>query len=336
MQKNWQDFLAQPSTATSDKLVLDIEKIKTIATRGLDENTYCDLSQFDVLTVSGEDAGEFLHAQLSSDVAALEINEAQLSSWCNIKGRVIVSFLLYRHHDHYYLLLEKEMTEQVHKRLQMFVLRSNVNIVNESERLIRIGICGLSAHNQIEEFIQSKPEAISISLKISPNMSIVVCPVDLAKELWSKLQISAQAIASENWSLYNILTGITWIGISESEEFLPQSLNMDLIGALSFDKGCYPGQEIIARMHFRGKLKQRLFLAHARIEKVPAHKTKLFIAETNAHIGMVAKAFMNEAQSCMMLVVLDIELAESAAIHLDSDEGSLIEILPLPYSHTLD
>jgi tRNA-modifying protein YgfZ len=110
---------------------------------------------------------------------------------------------------------------------------------------------------------------------------------------------------------------------------------MDLIGALSFDKGCYPGQEIIARMHFRGKLKQRLYLAHTDIDEMPASKTKLFVTETASHVGMVVKAFMYKPQSCLMLVVLDIELATNNAIHLHSDDGATIELLSLPYSHTL-
>jgi tRNA-modifying protein YgfZ len=330
MQDNWQNFLVQQTA--------DIEnEFGSVIDHASDIDTFTDLSQFHVLAIAGEDSGDFLHGQFASDVSALAVNEVQQSSWCNIKGRVIASFLLYRSHDCFYLVLERELTDIVIKRLRMFVLRSRVSIDDKSEDLIRIGIRGEDTHNHLNQFLESIPETSTISLlsmKDNPVRSLILCPLEQAESLWQHLAEKSIAVGRKLWAMYDIRAGIAWIGKSGSEEFLPQSLNMDLTGGLSFDKGCYPGQEIIARMHFRGKLKQRLFFAQVSINEAPAAKTKLFVAELTQHIGMVVNSIMLENNKCLMLAVLDLEIDRSD-IHLNSVDGPKIEVLTLPYSQDI-
>jgi folate-binding protein YgfZ len=334
MHEDWQNFLRQQSANILDGLVTDFERPQT-ETEALDEaNSLADLSQFDVLTISGQDSADFLHAQFTSDVSALGVNELQQSSWCNIKGRVIASFLLYRSQNGYYLLLKRDMTELILKRLSMFVLRSRVSIENKSNELIRIGIRGDNSHQLYQQFLESNSEASTItllSIKGAVPRSIVLCAPDLAKVLWQKLAEQSIAVGSSHWSLFDIRAGIAWVGESGSEEFLPQSLNLDLTGGLSFSKGCYPGQEIIARMHFRGKLKQRLFLAQVSVKEKPAAKTRLYVPGLNQHVGMMVNSVVQENDNCLMLVVLDLE-SKNSEIHLESADGAKINILSLPYS----
>ena len=333
MQDEWQNFLIQQSATIENGLVSDFGEPDLESDHASIDDIFTDLSQFDVLAISGEDSSDFLHGQFSSDVSALAVNEVQQSSWCNIKGRVIASFLLYRSVDCYYLLVEREITELLIKRLRMFVLRSRVNIDDESNNLIRIGTRGELTHNHLNQFLDSNPEAKIVSLlsiKASPVRSIVLCHPDLAKTLWQHLSEQSKAVGTKLWSLYDIKAGIAWVGKSGSEQFLPQSLNMDLTGGLSFDKGCYPGQEIIARMHFRGKLKQRLFLAQVSVNEEPLTTTKVYVAELTQHVGMVVNAARQE-NNYLILVILDLELNNSD-IHLDSADGPKLEILDLPYN----
>jgi folate-binding protein YgfZ len=326
MQDNWQNFLLQQIANIEDGLE-----------HASDDDTFTDLSQFHVLAIAGEDSGDFLHGQFTSDVSSLAVNEVQQSNWCNIKGRVIASFLLYRSHDCYYLLLEREMTDIVIKRLRMFVLRSRVSIDDKSEDLIRIGIRGETSHDHYYQFLEATPETSTISLlsmKDNPVRSVILCPLEQAERLWQHLAEKSNAVGSKLWAMYDIRAGIAWVGQSGSEEFLPQSLNMDLTGGLSFDKGCYPGQEIIARMHFRGKLKQRLFLVQVSVNETPPAKTRLYVAELTQHVGMVVNSIMLENNICLMLAVLDLEINRSD-IHLNSVDGPKIEVLTLPYSQDI-
>ena len=325
MHSEWQSFLQQQSANSGEVL----------STQTLNNNIITDVSQLDVLKIGGNDAADFLHSQFSSDVSALDIDELQLSSWCNIKGRVIATFLLYRSHNAFYLILEKELTESIVKRLQMFVMRAEVNITNQSDELIRIGIRGESVHAVLHEFIDTIKEDVRTSILSVPDAiprSIVLLPLEQAQTLWQKLAEHAISKTSSHWSFYDIQAGIAWIGKMGSQEFLPQSLNLDLCGGLSFDKGCYPGQEIIARMHFRGKLKQRLFLIEVSVHKLPEIKTKLYSSTAKQHVGMVVNTIMQANDSCLSLVTLDLEFFDKDAIHLGAQDGPALTFLPLPYS----
>lgn len=335
MQDEWQSFLTQQSANVVDGLVNDFGNPQTEHLHANAENIITDLSNLNVLEVSGKDAGEFLHGQLSSDVAALAEHEMQLSSWCNIKGRVIASFLLYRSHDCFYLLLDKDLSDSVTKRLQMFVLRAEVSVSDRSDELIRIGIRGESLHKRVQQILDTDPsEAAGILLRLQDTIprSIILCSLDHAIYLWQQLSAQGNCVGTHHWARYNIEAGIAWVGKAGSEEFLPQSLNLDLLGGLSFEKGCYPGQEIIARMHFRGKLKQRLFLSTVAVNEPAATGSKLYTVDVKQRIGMVVNASPASDQGCIMLVVLELAYADNVHIHLGAEDGPALELHALPYS----
>jgi folate-binding protein YgfZ len=171
-----------------------------------------------------------------------------------------------------------------------------------------------------------------LAMQDSLPRSILLIPLEHAPALWQQLSAEAHRIGEKAWSMFDIKAGIAWVGKSGTEEFLPQSLNLDLTGGLSFTKGCYPGQEIIARMHFRGKLKQRLFLANVAINEPPQITTKLYSTDVTKHIGVVANATMQNENNCLMLVVLELEYATSGPIHLGEENGPVLNLEALPYS----
>lgn len=334
MQDEWQSFLQQQSANVVDDLVTDFGNPLAEHLHANAENIITDLSNLNVLEVSGKDAGEFLHGQLSSDVAALAEHESQLSSWCNIKGRVIASFLLYRSHDCFYLLLDKDLSDSVTKRLQMFVLRAQVSVSDRSDELIRIGIRGESLHRQFQQILDSGSlESPGLLLRLQDKVprSIILCSLDRAIYLWQQFSAKGNCVGTCHWARYDIEAGIAWVGKAGSEEFLPQSLNLDLLGGLSFDKGCYPGQEIIARMHFRGKLKQRLFLTTVAVNEPAATGSKLYTADVKQRVGMVVNASLAPDQGCIMLVVLELKYAGKTHIHLGAEDGPALQLHALPY-----
>jgi tRNA-modifying protein YgfZ len=334
MHDDWQAFLTRQSAVFDNGRVLNFGNQKEELSHALDDNVICDLSQFDVLEIGGKDAGDFLHGQLSSDVESLGVNEMQLSSWCNIKGRVVASFLLYRQTQGFLVLIEKEMTEYFSKRLQMFIMRADVYLKNLSEEKIRIGIRGEALHAHLEQYAETNSlheSLITVPLIDERSRSIVLVDIKHAPALWESLSRDALALGCEYWSLFDIQAGLAWIGKTGTEEFLPQSLNLDLIGALSFDKGCYPGQEIIARMHFRGKLKQRLYIGSASLETPPAASIKLFAENVNQHVGLLVNSGMQSSGLCLMLLVLDLAFAESEKIYLGAEDGPPIRVSPPAY-----
>lgn len=335
MQADWLSFLQQQSANIEEGLVLDFGDPVLERAQVLNDNVITDLSRLDVLEIKGSDAVDFLHGQFSSDVAALASNQLQLSSWCNIKGRVIASFLLYRSQDSFFLLLEREMTGPVQKRLQMFVMRADVSIHNRSDELARIGIRGEAVHDSLQQFVETNARDMALTiLPMQDTMprSIVLEPLAHAPACWQQIAVPAVALGSSLWSLYDIMAGVAWVGLAGTEEFLPQSLNLDLTGGLSFNKGCYAGQEIIARMHFRGKLKQRLFLASVALKRPAEIKTKLYTVAANRHTGMVVNAAMQTDDRCLLLVMLELEYHGQADVHLGADDGPALTFLPLPYT----
>lgn len=335
MNIHWQKFLQGQNARIVDGVVQGFGEPPVAAITPPAGDRLVDLSHLDVLEIDGTDAAAFLHSQFSSEVSTLAQNAWQASSWCNIKGRVIASFLLYRGKQAFYLLLERELSETLEKRLRMFVLRAKVNIRQRSDDLVRIGIRGASAHDTLHTWLRANPvETVSVLSELpgSEARSIVICPAEPAAQIWRQVSTGAGAADRNQWSVYDITAGLPWVGEAGSEEFLPQSLNLDLIGGLSFSKGCYPGQEIIARMHFRGKLKQRLFLASVASDETAAIKTRVFVEDVAQHAGMVVNAVMSGPQTCLLLVILELAYAGKSRLHLGDSAGPLLTLLPLPYA----
>jgi len=331
MNDDWHAFLAQQGADLRDGLVTDFGDPQGEADAAAEAGIVTDLSRFDVLTFSGGDCINFLNNQLTSNINELGVGEHQISSWCNVKGRVIASFLLFRGADHFHLLLERDMAPTLMKRLQMYVLRADVKIENRSSDLVRLGIRGEAARRQLETHTADDAHEILFTRQDPVTRSIVLCTGDTAPGLWRRLTAEARPAGTHHWARGDIDGGIPWVGGAGTGEFLPQSLNLDLLGGLRYDKGCFPGQEIIARMHFRGKLKQRMFLAAAPTGDAPAVKSRIYTDNGTRHRGMVVNAVRSADDACRMLVTLDLDCAGAADLHLGDKDGPAVRLLSLPY-----
>ena len=246
-------------------------------------NIITKLESFGFIKVSGNDAESFLQGQFTNDVRQVTAEQDQLSAWCSSKGRIIVNFRLFKRDDAYYLLLPKDSMAFMLKRLQMYVLRADVKLEDFSEKLSCLGVVG------------DYPENNFAVLKVETGRYLVVVEDD----------IDSYEVDTGRWELLNILAGLPQIVAATAEAFVPQMVNFDAIGGVSFKKGCYTGQEIVARMHYLGTVKRRMYLAKIDTTKIPQPGDEL------NGIGKIVNAQVHPDGGVVVLAVLQIKEAEN-------------------------
>lgn len=213
------------------------------------------------LHFSGADAGDFLHNQLSADILALATGESTFACYCEPKGRVLALMLVSRQEDDYLVILSTELAESICKRLRMYVMRSKVVIEVQNELAV-VGLESDDEQNAYDgQFAQVKVPNINNTLLITSEST----------------SLADNAVLTNQWKLAELRAGIVWLGQQTSGQFLPQMLGYDQMGAVNFRKGCYPGQEIVARTHYLGKVKRHPRLLYAKAMNCPAPLEKLDI-----------------------------------------------------------
>jgi folate-binding protein YgfZ len=284
MNPDWQNFLAAQGAQIQDGVVQHFGDAAAERIAARDGSVMCDLSQFGMIKVSGEEAKGFLHNLFSSDVNALTPQHAQYSSFNTAKGRALATFLIWQGGNDYFLQLPRELLAPIQKKLSMYILRSKVKIENASDNVVSLGLSGPDAQDIIKELVGPPPKNPMSVLHTThfggqqPHFTVIkledhrfqinVAP-DHAADLWKKLGDVARPAGSSCWDWLNIRAGIPVILPQTQEAFVPQMANLDLIGAVNFKKGCYPGQEIVARMQYLGKNKRRMYLAHVGGDAAP-------------------------------------------------------------------
>jgi folate-binding protein YgfZ len=340
MNQAWKDFLAGQGAQLQDNIVQhfgdaagELEKAQTCT-------VMCDLSQFGILRVSGEDAQNFLQNLLSSDVREVSPQRAQMiSSFNTAKGRMLATFLIWQADADYFLQLPRSLCEAVRKKLSMYILRSKVKITDASDEIVCLGLAGVEARDLIEECFVSVPqETWSVShfpngsvIRVGTNRFQIATTPEQAPALWKCLNDGARPAGAACWDWLNIRAGTPVVLPATQEEFVPQMANLELIGGVNFKKGCYPGQEIVARMQYLGKLKRRMYLAH--IGGTAQAGDELFSAEMEGQAsGMVLNAAPAPNGGYDLLAVVQISSHDGQTVHLGSLQGEALEFLPLPYA----
>ena len=204
------------------------------------------LNRYGLLSVAGADARDFLHAQLTNDIRNLPPERSALAGWCSAKGRLLATFLVIPAPQGYLLQLARDLAPAVAKRLSMFVLRAKVKIADESDAWAQYGVW----------------QDNLIPTKIDWKDNIGVVPVDEKRFLRLERAGAAASLAcdadEEKWTLDEIRAGRPLITAATQDQFVPQMVNLETLGAVDFQKGCYPGQEIVARAQYRGQVKRRM------------------------------------------------------------------------------
>lgn len=284
-----------------------------------------------VLTVSGNDAAHFLQGQLTCNVNDISETKASLGAFCNAKGRVITTFFLVRINDAYAMILPADLLEKVSKKLQMYKLRADVALTDSRNDYCLIGLsipkpCEVIAlPGQDLETLHT--DGWIVKLPSAVPRYLLIGETKTAMEQWSRLtgEFNFQPRNSDHWRAQDIQAGIPWLSLTTSEEFIPQMLNLDKLGGISFDKGCYTGQEIIARTHYLGKNKRELYLAETDATPAPVPNSGIF--DQDGHpIGKVLQA-ETDTVNCKMLVVLPIEYGTSDQLMLEQPAHHAIRII---------
>jgi tRNA-modifying protein YgfZ len=273
-------------------------------------NYLVPLSQLGIIQIAGEDASSFLQNLLTNDVNALDINQSQLNGFCNAKGRLLAIFLLIRRTDSFQLVLSKSMCDGLQQRLTMFKLRSKITITDVSDQLSLVGVITDAEKTTNVMLPQQNYHAAehdnNLLLKLPSSMDRYLCIVhsDELEGFFQKSLSQDWQLASESsWQLLDIEQGLSTIVPDTKEKFTPQQLNFDLVGGISFNKGCYPGQEIVARLHYLGKPSRRLFSASSSSDKLPTAGEEVTDQEGNI-LGHVAAAQFSSDKNIKLLLSL--------------------------------
>jgi folate-binding protein YgfZ len=348
MNSRWTDFLRSKGAISHENAPGHIA-IRSFGDPGgelraaLDASIVAPISHLGVLEFRGLDAGEFLQGQLSSDAAALTAGGAQASAYCSPKGRVLANFVLWRGLEGFSALLSRDLAAAMQKRLTMFVLRSKVKIGDVSAKFVLLGVAGPAAAGSLARTLgvsagspmTAKPAVSGTVIDLGGDRFIAVLHPDSAETAWTLLAAELTPAGEDAWRWLDIQAGIPWISLPTQDQFVPQMANLELTGAVNFQKGCYPGQEIVARTQYLGKLKRRLFRCHAAVDVPPEAAASLYCAELgNQACGMVVNAALAPGGGCDLLAVMQVEAAHSAStspVRLGTLDGPRLDILDLPY-----
>jgi folate-binding protein YgfZ len=308
-----------------------------------------DLSHFDLIQFTGEDAESFLQGQLTCDVSKVSSSGAPVATYggyCNPKGRMLASFLLWHGNSGYLMQLPSALRSGIQKRLSMYVLRAKVRLTDASDTMVRIGVAGGNARALIQSILgEISPLPLGLSqgergsvISLPGGRFELIVPLEQAVAIWQALSTGARPIGASCWDWLEITDAIPVIQPETQEQFVPQMVNLDTIGGVGFQKGCYPGQEIVARAQYLGKIKRRMYRARIEVasnmaETAVASGDELFSADMgDQSSGTVVNAAPSPFGGFDVLAVMQISSAEASQIRFKSPNGPTLEIMPLPYT----
>lgn len=344
MKHEWKEFLQNAGAEFEQDSVASFgnpERERRIAHTG---DLFCDLSHFGIIAAYGEDAAAFLQAQFTNDIKLVDETYSQLSALCSPKGRMLCNFRVFRREQTYYLVIPYELLEAALSRLRMFVLRSKVTLEDASDALMGIGASGNKMIEHLGDIVGALPEQVDEAIEYQDYTIIRVAGaaprfeiyglLHAMQKLWQALDVHASPVGANIWELLNIQSGIPVITASTIDAYVPQMANMHLINGVSFSKGCYPGQEIVARMHYLGKLKRRMYRIEFSAQEQPGAGTAL-VTETSTEsqdIGSIISAQRTPNDDYEALAVIQVNDAENSQLKLADANGPDVTVLDLPYA----
>lgn len=344
MKPEWLDLLNNAGAEIEDNKVVsfgNLQREQRVIHRGL---AICDLSHQGLISIDGEDAADFLQGQLTNDVRDVSQQHSQLSAYCTHKGRMLANFRLFKRGDSFYMRLPQSLLESTLRRISMFVLMSKVSLKDSSNAMVGIGVSGPKADQQLGELIPELPVAVDDTTQVN-GYTIIRVPGTLPRyeiygdlepmqTLWAQLDVNAALVGAACWESLDILAGIPTVYPETSEAFVPQMTNMQVINGVNFQKGCYTGQEVVARMQYLGKLKRRMFRINIATDDQVNPGDKLFSKESTSGQGpgQIVSAQQDSESGFSALAVINISDAEAGSLQLHDENGPAISVLDLPYT----
>jgi folate-binding protein YgfZ len=289
------------------------------------------LSDWGVIKVAGADAASFLHGQMTQDFALLGMNEARLAAFCNAKGRMQASFVGFKcSAEEVLLCCPKDVLAATLKRLSMFVLRAKAKLSDASSEYRLYGAAGQAVAASLGNAPWSKAQHDGATWVRLPSAegwprALVVQP-SASEPLQSSLGL-------ELWKWLEVRSGVCMVTQPVFEMFVPQMLNYESVGGVNFKKGCYPGQEVVARSQFRGTLKRRAHVAACESEAGIQVGQELFHpSDAEQPCGTVAAAAAHPQGGFNLVVSVQNTAVDGQALHVGTADGAALKLMPLPYA----
>ena len=308
------------------------------------------LPHLGVIRALGEDAANFLHNQLTQDVLLMKADQCHLGAFCNAKGRMQASFVYCKPSpDEVLLVCRRDLIAQTVKRLSMFVLRAKVKLTDATADFHLLGLAGNSlsslvtkisqeagAHTSSQELSTAQQAWRCIPLESAQAHVLTLYPAmgqPRALMLASSAPDLSQypALDPSHWQLGEVMSGIAWVELATFEAFVPQMLNYESVDGVNFKKGCYPGQEVVARSQFRGTLKRRAYVVQS-AGAISAGQEIFTSDALDQPCGLVAQVATVNDQTYAIVELQTSAVDENKLLHVGTTAGPQFHVLPLPYA----
>jgi folate-binding protein YgfZ len=347
MQDGWIQFLNDQGATKEANGAIAFGSTADEIAQLQDKPQIISLDYLGIARISGEDAETFLQGQLTNDITQLKARKVQLSGYCNPKGRMLAQFIIMPEADSYLLLLPRSIYDKTINRIKMFILRSKVEITDLRDDFTCIGLAGENIKSEVQNRLPELPEQ-DFALETAPDYLVCRMPASIPRyllvarvqtgiDLWSHLANNMSRSGPTAWHWLDIQAGLPVILPETVEEFVPQSVNLELVEGVSFKKGCYTGQEIVARMHYLGKPKRRMFHLQQAEGTPPMPGVDIFDADNdNQSVGQIVNAAPAPGGGFDLLAELKLSHYQKDSLHVGAGDGPLLTLASLPYSPVPD
>lgn len=299
-----------------------------------------------MIRAQGADAGHFLQGQLTQDVLLMPAGQARLAAWCSAKGRMLATFWVFKaSNEDFLLILSRDLLAATLKRLKMFVLRAKCELSDVTALYSIEGWVGDAAREPAGAMHSIAPSAISIRARgqIGNEVTLFLPDGRLADQSVSRAlrirpaQPADQADAEKisQWNALEISSGVARLSAAVSEAFVPQMLNYESAEGVNFKKGCYPGQEVVARSQFRGTLKRRGYILSGD-QRMQAGQEVFDERDSAQPCGLIAQASASPQGGFIAIASLQTSAADSPGLRLGAADGALLQLHALPYALLAD
>ncbi|MBL8334547.1 MAG: folate-binding protein YgfZ [Rubrivivax sp.] len=291
------------------------------------------LSDWGLIQASGDDARSFLHGQLTQDVLHLEPGRAALAGYCSAKGRLLATFVAWLDGEgNVMLACSRDLLPAVLKRLSMFVLRAKCRLADVSGRWSLDGVVGDPCTAALRPWqVQTQGSGQLVALPPALGLDGRLTHRALHLRAADALAWPGPALPLPAWHALEARAGVPRVVAATVEQFVPQMVNLELVGGVNFQKGCYPGQEVVARSQYRGTLKRRAYLVRSTVPLSPGQEL-VHSADPGQPAGLVVLAGELGDGRWDALVELKIAATEGSSLHLGAADGPVVELASLPYA----
>ena len=332
MTTDWNTFIAAQGLAADGSHFGNLPEELDVAQHA---GVIAPLVDFGLIRASGPEAPGFLHNLLTNDVNGITGQNARFAGFCTAKGRLLATLLIWREGDDLLLMLPRDQHAVILKKLSMYVLRSKVKLTDATTERVLIGISSAVPPAPTLADLPAFGATDSHSgrlIRLDAKRWILALPPDAAEGAWTELAQELKPVGTDTWRWLEINAAQPRVVAATQEAFIPQMLNMELpaVAGVSFTKGCYPGQEIVAHTQYLGKVKRRMY--RARLGESPSAGTHLYAPATgDQHCGAVVTTAPSPAGGFDLLVCVQAGAVEAGEVHVGTTAGPTLQFIDLPY-----